>query len=1022
MKHLIATLLLSVFWLLSAEAGGGLLLYTAGGSSYVNAVQYETYSAPSAHLSNVTVKGGGQMQIQSSGIIANIPFPVASTLVAFEDAEAMIAQTEMLAAKYPQYAKLLQSVGTLWKRSLEASKAQAAADAKKKAEEDRIAAEQQKQEEDRLAKEAETQRLAKVEQEQKAKIEEEQRLARLEELKKVAMAEQQRLAEVEQESIRKEAEKQRLAQIEAEKQQKEDEIKRIAEEQRLAAQEIERQNAELAAITKKILQQDSSERTKAFVKLGVGGLILCAGIWVVVFAFLKCVDIYSKVRARWRAIRQPRDPSSEVDGSQASPRDRKMLGTGIALSFAGVVCLVLPIAWLPTIFWVISPLLFVVAIILFHMQPAAMGSQCEVGPRPILRFARLAILYCLLGLSTCAASLVLFTFGAHEPQFMRRGWNSTDIAEPAMFSAVAQLSDSGVSIPSTPSLTPPERQYVEETANLLIAKNRLWVIIQNKIEQARSPGDFAKTLSRAADMFNYWASKTASNQMTITGTTNEFVESLNRVTEIGKRMADESDAKRKEDQSSKFNSVLSAALEKFDSDAEVKQAMQQLLKAINPGEPSNRSENVHIAAANEKSERTGADTPPMSTATNTSPFVNSLGMKFVPVPGTRVLFSVWDTRVKDFSAFVEATGYDTEIDEPSRFRKSGENWKEPGFSQTGDHPVVYVTHGNAKAFCKWLTEQDRMQGKIGKEQEYRLPTDEEWSAAVGSEKYPWGNEWPPLKGAGNYDPSLGVDSYTNTSPVGSFDANKFGLFDMGGNVSEWCEGWWSSPDDNAEAYRFVRGAAWTYNNETNILSTQRLYWMPVHSCMNIFGFRCVLAQVTDRPTTSLIDLKTTQSYFGEEGFFPNVGDPLENIAKHLGVQVVDKADHSYVVGSDGFSTIMSKDCQIAVIGTNRRVEGVVVYPRLQKADKSNILSAPKDVRPLVASLLQALSHYTFKHGTNELVEAWYSDEGNIGITLRRFPAIPSIREEFYTLSFGSKAGLSLIIDNKYHCNAPSKKQ
>lgn len=439
MKHVVAVLFLTFSYLLSAEAAGGLLLYTAGGSPYVNAVQYETYSAPSAHLSNVTVKGGGQTQIQSSGIIANIPFPVASTLVASENAEAMIAQTEMLAAKYPQYVQLLQSVGTLWKRSLEASKANAAADAKKKAEEDRIAAEQQKKEEDRLAKEAETQRLVQVEQEQKAKKEEEQRLARLEELKKVALAEQQRLAEVAQDRIRKEEEKQRLAQIEAAKQQKEDEIKRIAEEQRQAAQEIERQNAELAAITKKVLQQDSSERTKAFVKLGVGGLILCAGIWVVVFAFLKCFDIYSKVRARWRAIRQPGDFSIKVQGSQASPHDTKRLATGIALSVAGIASLVLPIAWLPTIFWLISPFLFAGGIILLHMLSAATSSQSTAGVWRFFRLCWITILYALLGISAGAASLVVLTFAAKGPQFMRSGWNSTDIAEPAMFSAASSF-------------------------------------------------------------------------------------------------------------------------------------------------------------------------------------------------------------------------------------------------------------------------------------------------------------------------------------------------------------------------------------------------------------------------------------------------------------------------------------------------------------------------------------------------------------------------------------------------------
>ena len=105
---------------------------------------------------------------------------------------------------------------------------------------------------------------------------------------------------------------------------------------------------------------------------------------------------------------------------------------------------------------------------------------------------------------------------------------------------------------------------------------------------------------------------------------------------------------------------------------------------------------------------------------------------------------------------------------------------------------------------------------------YRLPTDAEWSAGVGlqgeegtnpKEKsskiklYPWGKEWPPPKGAGNYAgeeaktgdwPAVWQviegynDGYPRTSPVGSFAANANGLYDMGGNVWQWCEDWYDA--------------------------------------------------------------------------------------------------------------------------------------------------------------------------------------------------------------------------------------
>jgi hypothetical protein len=120
----IATLCLlfaSFFSLGSVNAAGGLLLFTANGSPYVNAVVYETFSSPSAHLSYITVKGGSRTQVQSQGIIANLPFPAASN-ASPDDAASIIAQTETYAARYPQHAKLLQGVGELWRRGAEAAK------------------------------------------------------------------------------------------------------------------------------------------------------------------------------------------------------------------------------------------------------------------------------------------------------------------------------------------------------------------------------------------------------------------------------------------------------------------------------------------------------------------------------------------------------------------------------------------------------------------------------------------------------------------------------------------------------------------------------------------------------------------------------------------------------------------------------------------------------------------------------------------------------------------------------------
>lgn len=112
-------------------------------------------------------------------------------------------------------------------------------------------------------------------------------------------------------------------------------------------------------------------------------------------------------------------------------------------------------------------------------------------------------------------------------------------------------------------------------------------------------------------------------------------------------------------------------------------------------------------------------------ATKEKPFVNSLGMKFVPVPGTNVLFSIWDTRVQDCRAFIEAN---PDVDAPYVYT--------PKFALGENYPALLEEWEQARAFCAWLTQKERKEGKIGQDQEYRLPTDKEWSIAVGESKYP----------------------------------------------------------------------------------------------------------------------------------------------------------------------------------------------------------------------------------------------------------------------------------------------
>ena len=266
----------------------------------------------------------------------------------------------------------------------------------------------------------------------------------------------------------------------------------------------------------------------------------------------------------------------------------------------------------------------------------------------------------------------------------------------------------------------------------------------------------------------------------------------------------------------------------------------------------------------------------LNDATKEHPWVNSLGMKFVPVAGTQVLFSVWDTRVEDFEAFVAYTNYDAtggmESFGTDGWKERGATWREPGFSQGPAHPVVGVSWNDAKKFCEWLTRREQGSGMLPSGRIYRLPTDAEWSAGVGLQGeegtnpieksgkiklYPWGKEWPPPKGAGNYageEAQTGDwpsdwpvikgynDGYPRTSPVGSFAANANGLYDMGGNVWQWCE---DSYDATEERYRVFRGASWLDSRLDYLLASFRNYGTPDLRNANI-GFRCVVGAESSR--------------------------------------------------------------------------------------------------------------------------------------------------------------------------------
>ena len=130
----------------------------------------------------------------------------------------------------------------------------------------------------------------------------------------------------------------------------------------------------------------------------------------------------------------------------------------------------------------------------------------------------------------------------------------------------------------------------------------------------------------------------------------------------------------------------------------------------------------------------------------------------------------------------------------------GANWRHPEGPESSilgreNHPVVQVSWHDAVAYAQWA-------GK-------RLPTEAEWEFAarggLESKRYVWGDEFKP---GGQYMANTwqglfpvtntAEDGYVGTSPVGSFPANGYGLYDMAGNVWQWCSDWYRV-DANIEA-------------------------------------------------------------------------------------------------------------------------------------------------------------------------------------------------------------------------------
>ncbi|HVC94095.1 MAG TPA: formylglycine-generating enzyme family protein [Pirellulales bacterium] len=170
----------------------------------------------------------------------------------------------------------------------------------------------------------------------------------------------------------------------------------------------------------------------------------------------------------------------------------------------------------------------------------------------------------------------------------------------------------------------------------------------------------------------------------------------------------------------------------------------------------------------------------------------------------------------------------------------------PDFPRGGDLPVTGVAAVDAEEFCRLLTDREHSAARLPMEAIYRLPTEAEWEYAARAgtaTKWYSGDNDKQLDGYAWYSQNSG----DKTHPVGEKLQNAWGLFDMHGNVWEWCSDWYGPYGDAAVVAdpagpkegerRVLRGGAFS-DNASIVRSADRSYSASTSRDTN-FGFRVV---------------------------------------------------------------------------------------------------------------------------------------------------------------------------------------
>ena len=216
--------------------------------------------------------------------------------------------------------------------------------------------------------------------------------------------------------------------------------------------------------------------------------------------------------------------------------------------------------------------------------------------------------------------------------------------------------------------------------------------------------------------------------------------------------------------------------------------------------------------------------------------------------------SKYEVTVAEFRRFIAETRYPTDAEkggDPMNWRHGVSGKVRPKSEE--NHPVVHVSWNDAVEYCRWLSE------KTGKW--YRLPTEAEWEYACrAGSRTPFNTGGNITTAQANYD---GNRPYNNnrkgqyrarTVAVESFEPNAWGLYNMHGNVWEWCDDVYSGtyydecktkglvenpggPAPEKGSYRVIRGGSWNLP-AVDCRSANRNYYPPFSRSINV-GFRLV---------------------------------------------------------------------------------------------------------------------------------------------------------------------------------------